>query len=124
MDGIGIVREAADLSVRRACGFAGLAIFCVVVGLSFDPVMAAKSGAILTALMCATLLVRARMAPARPYRQTEVWMLLDRRLDLPDPVAQQLIGGALRDSYMLHAELSAAISVLLWVMGMVAWLAG
>ena len=34
------IRRVAFESVMRACGFGSLAIFCVMVGLSFDPKLA------------------------------------------------------------------------------------
>ena len=34
------IENAAFISIGQACGFAGLAVFCMVFGLMFDPVLA------------------------------------------------------------------------------------
>ena len=38
------IENAAFISVGRACGFVGLAVFCIVFGLMYDPVFAARAG--------------------------------------------------------------------------------
>ncbi len=124
MERMETIRRCADLSVRRGCGFAGLGIFCMVVGLSFDPFVAAKSGAILCSLMAMTLALMAGRATARPYRRTEVFIMLDRKTGLPDEVAQRLVGEALRDSLFQHAELAALVALGLWIVAGVAWAVG
>lgn len=117
------IRAFADMSVRRGCGFAGLAVITVVIGLSFDPVLAAKSGAILTSMMTAVLAWMAHLAPQQPYRRTEVWLMLDGKSGLSDEAAQRVVGQALRDSYLLHAEMAAYVALCLWVVALICWVA-
>ena len=45
------MREIAFATVLRACAFGSLAIFCVMIGLSFEPRAAFQAGGFLTTLM-------------------------------------------------------------------------
>ena len=50
------------------------------------------------------------------YRRTEVWILLDKKIDgWPPHRLQQLIGGILRDRYLWHAEMTALAAGALWM---------
>ena len=42
------MRRIAYETVLRACGFGSLAIFCVMIGLSFEPRVAFQAGGMLT----------------------------------------------------------------------------
>lgn len=64
-----------DLSIRRACGFASLAIGTVMLALSFDLPLALRSGAAMTGLLCCALLFVAWRTPRRDVRRTEFWSL-------------------------------------------------
>jgi hypothetical protein len=107
----GHIKAKAELSVGRACGFAGLAIGTFMVGLSSDPALAFLSGGLLTLLACCILVLKANLAQSRPYKRTEVWLLLD-QAERPMPeVAQVVIGRALRYVFLnfgLHAAKLAA----------------
>jgi hypothetical protein len=65
----------ADLSIRRACGFAALAIGTVMLALSFDMPLALRSGAAMMGVMCGVLLVLAWRSPRRDVRRTEFWSM-------------------------------------------------
>ena len=45
------MRRIAYETVLRACGFGSLAIFCVMIGLSFHPRAAFQAGGFLTTMM-------------------------------------------------------------------------
>lgn len=109
------VQIAAGISVGRAVGFGALAIGCVVLGLGGYPVLALRSGAVCTMLMAAILLLKAVQAPARPFRRTEVWLLLDRPDRIAPEIAQRVIGTALRDQFQLYATWSAAVATGFWI---------
>lgn len=118
------IENAAYVSVGRACGFAGLAIFCVVFGLSFDPVLAARTGAGLCLGLSLILAAYAYRAPTRPYKRTELWLILAKDKRPPAAYAQHIIGLALRDTYTWFARQTAiitlvfvAVSVLLQLFG-------
>ena len=65
------MRRVAYATVLRACGFGSLAIFCFMVGLSFEPRIAFQSGGVLTMIMTGILLLKAQEARTKPYRRTQ-----------------------------------------------------
>jgi hypothetical protein len=115
MESLDRIRTYADLSIRRGCGFAFLGIATFMVGMSSDAVLAFRSGAIMVSVMLATLLLKGLRAPARSYKLTEVWILMDKSHDLPEPRAQQVFGSVLRDRYLWHAEIVAFGALGLWI---------
>ena len=70
------MRRIGFETVTRACGFGSLAIFCIMVGLSFNPLVAFQSGGALTMFMTGVLVVKAFEARTKPYRRTEMWLYL------------------------------------------------
>jgi len=107
------VERAAFLSVGRACGFGALAIFCFVVGLSYDLNLATRVGGVLCLIMTVTLLMRGGSAKTRPYKRTETWLMLEASERPSANIAQQVIGGALREAYFWYARSTAIVTVLL-----------
>ncbi|MCK6452038.1 MAG: hypothetical protein L6R19_14470 [Alphaproteobacteria bacterium] len=108
------IRELADISIRRGCGFGLIAIGTASVGASFDAFVAVKLAAICASAMVAILFIKAMQAPTRPYRHTEVWIMLERRHGLPEQRAQQVFGSILRERYMWHATVTATGAGILW----------
>jgi len=104
----------AELSVRRACGFGALAIWTAVVGLSAMPLLAAKTAAALTTLMAVILVLKAVNAQKKPYRRTELWILLGKNHGLPEAHAQRILMGALRERYIRYAEITGWVALVLW----------
>jgi hypothetical protein len=84
------LRRAAQESVLQACGFASLAIFCVMIGLSFDPYAAFKAGGILTTVMVIVLIMKAYEALNKDHRKTEMWLCLPKDLRPPESYAQKV----------------------------------
>lgn len=109
------IREACDLSIRRACGFAALAVFTLMVGLSYHPFVAIRVGAIFTTLIAGILVIKGLRAPKRPYKYTEAWLLLGKKHGLPESRAQQSIGGILKERYLFHATIAAAVALPMWL---------
>ena len=62
------MRRIAFDTVLRACGFGSLAIFCVMIGLSFQPRAAFQAGGMLTLLMAAILMLKAYEARTKNHR--------------------------------------------------------
>lgn len=60
------MRRIAYETVLRACLFGSLAIFCVMVGMSFQPRLAFQAGGTLTAVMAVILIYKAREALTKP----------------------------------------------------------
>lgn len=104
------IEQAAQLSIGRACGFAGFGIALTVLALSFDPVLAAKIGAVLSLGLTLTLLIYASRAPYTPHQSTEVWLLIDQQSRPPARHARRIINEARRDAMLWFAKWSAASS--------------
>lgn len=108
------LQQAAFISIGRAVGFSGLAIFTVMVGLSFEPLLALKSGGVLLLILLSALLLKAHRTPLINYRRTEAWLLLDRS-DRPDErYAGQVLATALRDACLRFAQWTAGTAIFVW----------
>jgi hypothetical protein len=118
------IRTAAELSVARGCGFAGLAMFTFMIGMSGNPFAATKLGGIIAMLTCAVLLLKARNAPSRPYKHTEVWIMLKPDERPRAEIAQQVVGNVLQDVYLRFAQHTALLATLLFVLAVIVKLAG
>lgn len=114
MDGYDRICELATISVGRGCLFGLLAITTFMAGMIAWPDLAIRSGAILLLLTAAILMLKAAQAPTRSYKRTEVWVLLGKRHDLPEPRAQAIFGEVLRGTYVRFARMTATASVVLW----------
>lgn len=116
------LRQLAVVSVGRGCFFAALAIWCVMVGLINEPSQALKAGAILTMITACVLLLKAGRVTHLSYKKTELWILLDRRIDLRPEVAQRVITTILREVYLRYALYATGAAVAMWVLSLVFWL--
>jgi hypothetical protein len=112
------IQAAAEISVGRAVGFGALAVGTMVLGLVFDPVLALKTGGALTLLMTVILRLNSKQAWSRPYRRTEVWLILDKRLGVPEDCAQRMVSQVLHDTYDRYARCCLAVAVGLWLLGL------
>jgi hypothetical protein len=121
MDGM---RRVAYATVMRACGFGSLAIFCFMVGLSFEPRLAFQAGGILTMGMTAILFFKAYEAHTKPYRRTELWLYLPEDARPPAASAQQLTSVVLNETYMTFAWWTSGVAVVMWVIALLFSLAG
>ena len=79
------MRRIAYETVLRACGFGSLAIFCVMIGMSFEPRAAFQAGGLLTMLMALILIFKAHEARTKDYRRTEMWLYLPKDSARPKP---------------------------------------
>jgi hypothetical protein len=118
------IEYLAAISVHRACGFGALAIVTAMVGVIPMPVVAAKLGATLTALMAVILLFKAVNAPNQPYRTTELWIMLDKNHGLPETHAQRILMRALQECYARAAKVAFSVGFALWVVGFFLGFAG
>jgi hypothetical protein len=118
------MRRIAYETVLRACGFASLAIFCVMIGLSFEPRAAFQAGGFLTTLMALVLIFKAREALTKNYRKTEMWLYLPKELRPPKSHAQWASATVLRETYLTFAKWTAAIAIGLWILALVFSLMG
>lgn len=118
------IRAAAYLSVGRGCAFGFLAIICFVIGMCWNPLLAARSGGVLLVLMVAILLVKADRAARVPYRSTEAWLILADADRPPPQSAQFAIALQRREALLTFAAYSAAIAALFWATAILLTLAG
>ena len=113
------IRRYAELSVRRGCGFALMAIVTAMVGFSGEPWIAVRSGAMFVLIAAVILFWRGWHARQRDYRHTEVWLMIeDTPPALPRERLQTMIGGALADVYFSHARLAAYVALVMCVIGL------
>ena len=82
-------------------------------GLAFDPALAARVGGGLCLMVAVILSGYAFWAPRRPYKRTELWLILAKDQRPPATVAQQVIGEALRETYVWFARQAAIIAIVL-----------
>ena len=108
------MRGIAYETVLRACAFASLAIFCVMIGLSFLPASAFQAGGFLSMLMTLVLMLKAREARTKDHRQTELWLYLPKENRPPQAVAQRMISTLMRETYLTFARWTAIMSIAMW----------
>jgi hypothetical protein len=118
------IRHIAFGVVLRACGFASLAIFCIMIGLSFEPRVAFQTGGVLTLLMVGILLLKARGALTKNHRRTEMWLYLPQHLRPPEATAQKITSTVMRETYLTFALWSAEAAAAMLLMAVLSALAG
>jgi hypothetical protein len=112
------MRRIAYETVLRACGFASLAIFCVMIGLSFLPRSAFQAGGFLSLVMTFVLIIKAREARTKDHRRTEMWLYLPKEKRPPQDYAQRTVSVLMRETYLLFAQWTALISVVMWTIAL------
>jgi hypothetical protein len=113
------MRRIAYETVLRACGFASLAIFCVMIGMSFMPKAAFQAGGFLTTLMSGILMLKAYEARTKDYRRTEMWLYLEKDQRPPAAYAQWASATVLRETYLRFALWTSMVAIALWVIALV-----
>lgn len=113
------IRAIAYETVMRACGFGSLAIFCVMVGMSFDARAAFQAGGFLTMLMTLILIYKAWEARTKSHRRTELWLYLPKEQRPPEDHAQWAIATVMRETYLTFALWTAAIAIVMWLIAFV-----
>src|SRR5712691_43178 len=112
------IRRIAFETVLRACLFASLAIFCVMIGMSFMPRLAFQAGGFLTTIMSAVLILKAYEARTKDYRRTEMWLYLEKDQRPPATYAQWASATVLRETYLTFALWTSVISIVMWVIAL------
>ena len=118
------MRRIAYETVLRACLFGSLAIFCTMVGMSFEPRLAFQTGGTLTMLMAGILIYKAREALTKDYRRTEMWLYLPKDFRPPEAYAQWASATVLRDTYLTFALWTSAIAIAMWIVALLFSLVG
>jgi hypothetical protein len=112
------MRRIAFETVLRACGFASLAIFCVMIGLSFEPRIAFQAGGTLTMITTGVLVFKAHEALTKNYRRTEMWLYLPKELRPPEASAQQTTSVIMRETYLTFALWTSGVAVGMWAIAL------
>jgi uncharacterized membrane protein YdfJ with MMPL/SSD domain len=112
------MRRIAYETVVRACAFASLAIFCVMIGLSFLPRAAFQAGGFLSILMTLVLVLKAHEARTKDHRRTEMWLYLPKESRPPQALAQKLVSTLMREIYLQFASWTAMISIVMWTIAL------
>jgi hypothetical protein len=112
------MRRIAFETVLRACGFGCLAIFCVMIGMSFNARLAFQAGGTLTTAMALILIYKAREALTKDYRKTEMWLYLPKTFRPPEAYAQWASATVLRDTYLTFALWTSAVAICMWVLAL------
>jgi hypothetical protein len=118
------IRRIAYETVLRACGFGSLAIFCLMIGMSFNPPVAFKTGGVLTMLMTMILVLKAIEAGTKPYRRTEMWLYLPEEHRPPPASAQQVTSSIMRETYLTFAMWTSIVAIAMWLLAMLFSYAG
>ena len=118
------MRRIAFETVLRACGFGSLAIFCVMIGLSFEPRIAFQTGGVLTLAMAGILIFKAQEALTKNHRRTEMWLYLPKELRPPEASAQQTTAVVMRETYLVFALWTSAVAIGMWTLALLFSLAG
>lgn len=105
------IRQIAVECVGRAVMFGWLAICCVMVGFSFAPVSAFRSGAVLALLMALILLWQAMRAPSRNPRHSEVWLYLEEKNRPVEAHARLVFATVMREVYGHYAQITLMVAV-------------
>ncbi|MBO6717685.1 MAG: hypothetical protein JJ913_06995 [Rhizobiaceae bacterium] len=113
------VRQVANFCIGRAVLFGWLAIGCIMLSFSFNPVIAFRAGAVLALLMSSILLVKALSASRTNPRRTEVWIYLDKGTRPVNAEAQRIFRDIMRESYARFAQGVFVIACLLFMLSIV-----
>ena len=113
------IEAFARLSVLRGAGFGLLAIVCFMLGLAGMPALSLKTGGVLCLLASFILILRAELADRRPYKRTEVWLMLDQEQRPPAAIAQRIIASTLKVCYREVALLYARGAVAMLALSLV-----
>lgn len=104
----------ADLVIRRAIGFAALAIALVVLSLSFQLALVLRSGVMLVTLLWLILLLKLAYVPSQNMRHSEIWLMVADR-HAPDAVPMQnAMRMAFANRLRWHADRAGAVAVTFW----------
>ena len=118
------IRRVAYEIVLRACAFGSLAIFCIMIGLSFLPRSAFQAGGFLSLIMTFVLILKAYEARTKDHRRMEMWLYLPKDRRPPQTHAQQTISMVMRETYLVFACWSALVSVVMWTAALLFGLLG
>jgi hypothetical protein len=108
-----LIRRLADLSIARGCGFAALAVACIMISLAGNIGSVFRAGGIGCLLTAMALILKAHYASPETFKQTEVWIMLDKRERPAEDLAAQWITEARRLALLTWANRMAWASAVM-----------
>ena len=118
------MRRIAYETVLRACGFGSLAIFCVMIGLSFDAARRLPGRRLPDHADGGDPDLQGPRGLTKNYRQTEMWLYLPKEQRPPAAYAQWASSTVLRETYLTFALWTSAIAIVMWILALVFLLLG
>ncbi|MEX0759907.1 MAG: hypothetical protein WD100_10030 [Tistlia sp.] len=112
------IEQLAEFTILRALAYVALAIVLLMTGLSYDPLLCFRAGAVLCMLTAVVLAFRAWEAPTRSIRSTELYILLDGDFGMPAERAQRYAGGVLRRLYARFAWIAGGFATSFWLVSL------
>jgi len=104
----------ADLVIRRALGFASLAIVLIFLSLTFQWALALRSGAMLVTLLWLIVLLKLAYVPSQDMRHSKIWLMVAERHS-PDALPMQnAMRLAFANRLRWHADRVGAVAICLW----------
>jgi hypothetical protein len=97
------VEQLALICVGRGVILAACGIAVLALGLTLDILSGVKAAGVLTVIASIALVIKAYRAPFEDYKSTEVWAMMAPRERPADTIAQNVIGDALRRTYLTFA---------------------
>ena len=104
------IRQLAELSVGRGCGFALVAVLAVIVGLSSQMSAALAAGGMLCLIGSVVLMLLGWQDQHCNHKRTELWLLLEPGDRPPGTVAERLVRSALREAHLSFAIQAAMLA--------------
>ncbi|PCH81836.1 MAG: hypothetical protein COB90_03110 [Hyphomicrobiales bacterium] len=114
-----VLEQFAFNLVGRYCGYALLAIFCVMISMADMIFLALQTAATLTTLGMFILIMKAQDAHLLPYTSTAIWKSLE-KYEHPNPhIAQWLVSTIMEKTYLDFASHALRLSILLWFFALI-----
>ena len=98
------MRRIAFETVLRACGFGSLAIFCVMIGLSFQPARRLSGRRHADLADGGDPDAEGLRGAHKNYRRTEMWLYLPKEQRPPEAYAQRACAAVLQETYLTFAR--------------------
>lgn len=109
------IEQKAEISVARGCGFAALGTGLLFIGTMPAGLPLAFSVAGAAAMLtCGVLLLKALLAPRRPYQNCEVWFMLKPDERPEHAVARLIIPAVLRETFLRFAQHAALVAAVMF----------
>lgn len=112
------IRQFANASVMRGCGFGMLTVATGMMGVAFSLRLVLYAGGTGMLLMTFILVLKAARADRVAYRTTEVWIMLDEKDRPPAALAPSMICRARRTALLQYAYWSALMAASLLASGL------